>query len=488
MEYRNYFQAESLSQDAIHGYIPFSSPADLFMHENATERDLIDSPWVQRLRQIHQLQTAWLVYPTAEHSRFQHVLGAMHLASRVWQRLSPSFFRVFSEHPERLGGSRLPSSAYIESLLRIAALLHDVGHGPFGHFFDSHYLSKYTAADGSPLTHESLGAEIIRAMFKDMIAGIRRNPNGLLESDEILDCEQVAYLIVRPHENEPGDRDRPAWLKMLRGLFCGLYTVDNMDFVLRDAYMSGYSRQAFDLDRLIHYSFFSEQGLTLDRKGLASLVQFLNVRGELFRTLYFHRKVRAVDIALKDLFQQSEGLLFPAGNPREHLDDYLHLTEWSLLGDVSAWDHSDNEAKRNIAPQWREFLDRKIQWRLLAEKTILFRPGEHSGGSIFTDAALLETALRNTLPRTLRDMNLRFDIARHFHRPGNSTESGRQNFLYDPTTDSVSNLESEDHYRSIPYSFRICRVYGTEDSHQREVADSLARLAKGETGDDLTNM
>ncbi|MDO5566282.1 MAG: HD domain-containing protein, partial [Planctomycetia bacterium] len=221
------------------------------------------SPWVQRLRQIHQLQTAWLVYPTAEHSRFQHVLGAMHLASRVWQRLSSSFFRVFSEHPEWLGGHRLPSSAYIESLLRIAALLHDVGHGPFGHFFDSHYLSKFTASDGAPLTHESLGAEIIRTQFKDIIAGIRRNPSGLLDGDETLDCEQVAYLIVRPHENEPGDRNRPAWLKMLRGLFCGLYTVDNMDFVLRDAYMSGYSRQAFDIDRLIHYSFFSEQGLTL---------------------------------------------------------------------------------------------------------------------------------------------------------------------------------------------------------------------------------
>lgn len=488
MEYKDYFQAESLSQDAIHGYIPFSSPTNLLPHENATERDLIDSPWIQRLRQIHQLQTAWLVYPTAEHSRFQHVLGAMHLASRVWQRLSPSFYRVFSNRPDLLGNDRLPSSQYIESLLRIAALLHDVGHGPFGHFFDSHYLSHFTASDGSPLTHESLGAEIIRTHFKDMIEGIRRNPNGFLTEDETLDCEQVAYLIVRPRENEPGNHHRPEWLKMLRGLFCGLYTVDNMDFVLRDAYMSGYSREVFDIDRLIHYSFFSEQGLTLHRKGLASLVQFLNVRGELFRTLYYHRKVRAVDIALKDLFERSEGLLFPAGNPREHLDDYLHLTEWSLLGDVSRWNTSENIRKKEIAPQWREFLDRKIQWRLLAEKNILFRPGERAAGSIFTDLTLLETALRNNLPPDLRNVTLRFDIAKHFHRPGNATEKGRQNFLYDPTTDSVSNLESEDHYRSIPYSFHICRVYGTNETIQREVADALARLASGEPGDDLTNM
>src|SRR5258708_4771173 len=72
----------SLSHDVIHGYIPFTSPQGLPDGEVA-EQAIIDSPWIQRLRQIHQLQTAWLVYPTAEHTRFQHVLGAMHLAGRM---------------------------------------------------------------------------------------------------------------------------------------------------------------------------------------------------------------------------------------------------------------------------------------------------------------------------------------------------------------------------------------------------------------------
>ena len=76
------FQSESLSHDPIHGYIPFTSPAGLPEGEVA-ERQIIDHPWLQRLRQIHQLQTAWWVFPTAEHTRFQHVLGAMHLASRA---------------------------------------------------------------------------------------------------------------------------------------------------------------------------------------------------------------------------------------------------------------------------------------------------------------------------------------------------------------------------------------------------------------------
>ena len=72
----------SLSHDVIHGYIPFTSPQGLPEGE-VSEQAIIDHPWIQRLRQIHQLQTAWWVFPTAEHTRFQHVLGAMHLASRM---------------------------------------------------------------------------------------------------------------------------------------------------------------------------------------------------------------------------------------------------------------------------------------------------------------------------------------------------------------------------------------------------------------------
>jgi HD superfamily phosphohydrolase len=72
-------QNTGLTHDPLHGYIAFTSgPAG-----ETTERDIIDHPWVQRLRQIHQLQTAWWVFPTAEHTRFQHVLGVMHIASRA---------------------------------------------------------------------------------------------------------------------------------------------------------------------------------------------------------------------------------------------------------------------------------------------------------------------------------------------------------------------------------------------------------------------
>ena len=312
------FQNESLSHDAVHGYIPFSSPVGLPEGEISEQR-LIDDPWVQRLRQIHQLQTAWWVYPTAEHTRFQHSLGAMHLASRATAVLVDSLREVCPE---------LPSRGYVESLMRLAALLHDVGHGPFGHFFDAFYLADYG------LNHELVGGHIIRNELGDLLRRVRRNPAGRLEDHETIDPEQIVFLITRPRAAEADHG--PRWLRLLRCLFSGLYTVDNMDFVLRDAYMSGYSPRAFDLDRLLHYSFFTAQGLTIHERGLSALVRFISVRAELFRTIYFHRTVRAIDLALQDLFLESKRWIFP-GNPLEHLDEYQRLTEWSLLVQAGTW-------------------------------------------------------------------------------------------------------------------------------------------------------
>src|SRR5438552_4111177 len=303
------FDRESLSSDPIHGYIAYVSGT-----AEPTEQALIDHPWLQRLRHIHQLQSAWWVYPSAEHTRFQHVLGAMHLAGRAAAHLYPSLCQACGREP-------VPSRPYGESLLRIAALLHDVGHGPFGHFFDDHFLYQFD------LTHEDLGRRIILTDLADLIRAIRNNPHGTLAAHETLQPEQIAFLIKRP--TETGD-DVPIWLRLLRSLFCGVYTVDNMDFVLRDSYMAGHGARAFDLDRLLHYSFFAPQGLTLHAKGLAALVHFIEARSELFRSLYFHRTVRAIDLTLAELFRPTMDRLLP-GNPMEHLDRYRGLTEWSLL-------------------------------------------------------------------------------------------------------------------------------------------------------------
>ena len=477
----NYFDGENLIQDPIHGYIPLCASFGENTDE-VSERELVDSPWVQRLRHIHQLQTAWLVYPTAEHTRFQHSLGAMHLASRAIRKFHRSLVDVCENDDEGL-----PSLAYLESLLRVAALLHDVGHGPFGHFFDAHYLSEFG------LNHEKLGAEIIRRELGPMIRKIRRNPGGCLASNENLDPEQVAFLIVR-HDPKKKMPDVPRWLKLLRGLFSGLYTVDNMDFVLRDAYMTGFSSRAFDIDRLLHYSFFSPKGLTIHQKGFATLTRFIGVRAELFRSVYFHRTVRAIDLALEELFQASRELLFPGSggsgnrNPLENLDEYLRFTEWSLLVDVARWDRSSNPKKRELAPRWKAFLERNVPLKMACETTILFQPGEREQTSIFADAETFKRTLLLQLPASLQAIPLHVDIARHLHRPAAHLPTADQNFLYEPTTDRVRRLGEEELFHYIPQSFRICRVYTERQEHCQPLAEALERLTGNGGQDDETNM
>jgi HD superfamily phosphohydrolase len=460
---------ESLSHDPIHGYIPFTSQVGVPAGEIA-EQQLVDHPWLQRLRQIHQLQTAWWVFPSAEHTRFQHVLGSMHLASRVVAALYESLKTVCPD---------VPSQGYVESLVRLAALLHDVGHGPFGHFFDEHYLAEYG------LNHELVGATIIERELGDMVRRVRRSPRTALLPDETLDPLQISVLITRPRETDAPSL--PRWLRFLRSLFSGLYTVDNMDFVLRDAYMSGYSTRAFDLDRLLHYTSFTERGLTIHERGLSSLVQFISVRADLFRAIYFHRTVRAIDLSLQELFQESKPYLFP-GNPLEHLDEYQRLTEWSLLGEVASWRDRSEPVLHDLGLRWEEFLRRQHRWKMACERTIYFAPGEAEGSSVFSDWHLFEAALRSNLPKPLRDVPLRVDTARHVHRPGALTPAAGQNFLYDAAADKIRSLDDQTLFRQLPMSYRICRVYAEDHCHQRELVAAMDRLTGISAPDDVTNM
>ncbi|MBW3541312.1 MAG: HD domain-containing protein, partial [Planctomycetes bacterium] len=426
---------------------------------------------VQRLRQIHQLQTAWWVFPTAEHMRFQHVLGVMHLASRAVETWYDSLVESCGD---------VPSRPYVESLMRMAALLHDVGHGPFGHFFDDHYLAQFG------ITHEDIGAVVIEEELGDLLRRIRRNPSGQLGPLEEIEPKQVAWIIRRPGRNPADEAGNPEWLRKLRSLFSGIYTIDNMDFVLRDAYMSGYSQRAFDLSRLMHYSFFTPAGLTIHARGLPTLINFIETRANLFRTVYFHRTVRALDLALEEIFAETMKHLFP-GNPLEYLDAYRRFTESSFLVDVGRWSSSGDPTVESVGRQWDALLCRDVPWKMSCERTLNFHSARSEQTTIFSEPELVERRLRERLPPGVREIPLAIDVARHYHRPSGRLPAGGQNFVLDPAADEPQELNDDDLFQSLPVSFSIFRVYAKDHRHDALLNAALNSVL-GAVGDTKTNM
>lgn len=278
-------------------------PIHVFVRLDSDERAVLDSRPFQRLRHIHQLALTYLIYPAATHKRFEHSLGVMELAGRVFDvvtnkdNVTDSIRRLLPElsQPDKL--------AYWRRAVRMAALCHDMGHLPF-----SHAAEKELLPDG--WDHERLPRDIVRGNEIGTVFGGMRPP---------LVAEDVEKLAVGPRKGK--DLTFSTWETILSEIIVGdAFGVDRMDYLLRDSYHVGVPYGRFDHFRLIDTLRILPTGpdgadkpsLGVEEGGLQSAEALLLGRYYMYSQVYFHSARRIYDIHLKDfLAAWLEGGKFP---------------------------------------------------------------------------------------------------------------------------------------------------------------------------------
>ena len=320
-------------RDPIHGYI----------FANSLEREVIDTSVLQRLRRIRQLAGCHLIYPGGQHSRFEHVIGCMFLAGRVGGVLESRGFGFEKESTLKL---------------RISALLHDVGHGPFSHMFEEVLAGK------TDVTHEDMSERIIRGTEVGDILG----SHGFSKSE-------ISKLAVGKSTSEK---------TFMNEVIGGGLSVDIMDYLLRDSYFTGVEYGKVDVHRIINSFQVVGQELAISQAAVFAFEALMISRYQMFRAVYFHRTVRAAELMLiKSMILADKALNLTDLS----LPNYLSLTDEITLQRIMNLDPAgDKELK--LAKKLAIDYQRRRLLKCVFEQTVQMRDGFLS--SIFNQRSFRE--------------------------------------------------------------------------------------------------
>lgn len=447
------YRRVNLSADPLYRYVRATKAGGV--PGRVAEQHLIDGRWPQRLRRIHQLQSAWWVFATAEHSRFQHSLGAMHLAGEWGRHLYPSL----SQHHD------VPSQALVTETLRMAGLLHDIGHGPFGHFFDQNYLCRWG------LDHEAIGRHLILTEISDGLRELRASPDADFDPGEEIDPRWVAYLISG---SDLEGFVPPSWVAALKPLLIGPFSVDNMDYVPRDAFICGVQAGAVDVERIIHYSFISEHGLTLHLHGAEALFMFLTARLYLYNQVYYHRTVRRIDLQLREVFAPTVDQLL-GGNPLERLARFHRLNEWYLMTVVDGWARGEGDAEqRRLGEAWSQLVARQLKWKLIYSG--YFESGGVPSGALTLSKEDFAAGIRRFLPERLRGLAFEVDVASQESRAFNPVMEDQDIRFYNPLEDSYEHSRVLDLFRRLPVRMALFRIFALDERGGPQLIEAAHRV------------
>lgn len=313
-------------RDPVHGYVKMTE----------VERELVDSPFIQRLRRIHQLAGAYLVYPGAIHSRFEHVVGTMQVAGQIAESLARASYMDKDVVQE----------------VRIAGLLHDVGHGPFSHMYEEVLTGRREKS------HEDISQRII----KETTIG------DILEKNGFSSKKMSEFAVGRQKTKPP----------FMNEIIAGSLSADMMDYLPRDSYFTGVEYGNVDAQRVVDSLHVAEGHLVIDDAAQLAFEALLLARYEMFKAVYFHRTVRAAEIMLVRSMKLADGTL--GLTDLSDIQRYLELTDEVVLHRLVRLKPSNPELKEanRLA---LDFRDRKLV-KCVFEK-VLQRKGR--AGKLFAE-------------------------------------------------------------------------------------------------------
>lgn len=298
--------------DPIHGVIRVTK----------LEKKIIDHDLFQRLRGVRQNTFLYKVFPSAMHSRFEHSIGVMHLSYEILKNLDLNaliYERKKKDIDLFLDIKKLPVTLFQE--LRIAALLHDVGHGPLAHQFDDFAItkdefeqkcdsdekSKYhkilALSNKEKLTHEQVSCIFIIKIIEDL------KNNSIHDDDEIyksnidaINAESIIKIVEKKYKFESKEISPNIYPLLCSIVSSSPIDADRMDYLLRDSYFSGVKYGIYDYGRLLMSFIPIKKGdsvyLAYKESGMDSILEFTNARSSLYSQVYFHKTNRALSAML----------------------------------------------------------------------------------------------------------------------------------------------------------------------------------------------
>ncbi|MEI5909038.1 HD domain-containing protein [Bacillus spongiae] len=304
----------------------FKDPVHRYIHvRDRVIWDLIGTREFQRLRRIKQLGTTYLTFHGAEHSRFNHSLGVYEVIRRIVDD-------VFVGRPEWKQEFRLLSLC--------AALLHDIGHGPFSHSFEKVFS----------LDHEQFTQRMILE---------NTEVNSVLRRVDEQFPKRVAEIIEKTSEN-----------KLVVSLISSQIDADRMDYLQRDAYFTGVSYGHFDMERILRVMRPREDQVVIKQSGMHAVEDYIMSRYQMYWQVYFHPVTRSAEVVLTKIlhrakwlyqndyaFEQRPTHFFSLFQEDIKLEDYIQLDEAIILYYFQMWQNEKDDILRDLS---NRFMNRNL--------------------------------------------------------------------------------------------------------------------------------